>query len=399
MTKQFNGKVLAAGVVQMSALAVLIAAPAVAQQPTASVHGHITNAAGMPLNAGVVKFTRDKGSPEATAKVDGTGTIDKDGSYTVSNLPAGSYFMYTDQDDKHLDRLEVTLKPGDNLTVDDDMSRAEYIEKMTPEEKKQLEDYKKKAGEAINANKVISNLNATLKKVRADLAAAAPTKGDVSQDVTDMQSAVAAKPDEGLLYLNLGDALQAQGDHLAAADKAASKAPMSDDAVVKEYSDAADAYKKGIDLETASKKPNPNDEAIGYNQMANVLAKAGKTQESTDAYESAAKLSPANAGMYYNNEAAIMFNSGKNDAALAAAEKAIAADPTRPDPYFIKGQVLIAGSTFDAKTQKLVAPPGCVEAYQKYLELAPNGTQAQSVKEVLQSLGEKIDTKYKAGKK
>ncbi len=103
--------------------------------------------------------------------------------------------------------------------------------------------------------------------------------------------------------------------------------------------------------------------------------------------------------MYYNNEAAVLFNAGQNDAALAAAEKAIVADPNRPDPYFIKGQVLIAKSTFDNKTQKLVAPPGCVDAYNKYLELAPNGSQANNVREVLQSLGEKIDTKYKAGKK
>jgi len=87
------------------------------------------------------------------------------------------------------------------------------------------------------------------------------------------------------------------------------------------------------------------------------------------------------------------------DGALSAADKAIAADPNRPDPYFIKGQVLIAKTTLDPKTQKLVAPPGCVEAYQKYLELAPDGSQAATVKEVLASLGEKVDTSYKATKK
>jgi len=172
--------------------------------------------------------------------------------------------------------------------------------------------------------------------------------------------------------------------------------------VLKEYSDAVDAYKKGIDLDAQGKKPAPSDQAVGYNQMGNTLAKAGKSEDASAAFEGAVKVDPTKAGMYYSNEAAVLFNAGQNDAALAAAEKAIAADPNdpkQPNPYFIKGQVLIAKSTFDNKTQKLSAPPGCVDAYNKYLELAPNGAQAASVREVLQSLGEKIDLKYKAGKK
>ena len=86
-------------------------------------------------------------------------------------------------------------------------------------------------------------------------------------------------------------------------------------------------------------------------------------------------------------------------ACLTVSVVTIAADPNRPDPYFIKGQALIAKSGFDAKTQKIVPPPGCVDAYQKYLQLAPDGTHAEAVKEVLTSLGEKIDTSYKASKK
>jgi tetratricopeptide (TPR) repeat protein len=103
--------------------------------------------------------------------------------------------------------------------------------------------------------------------------------------------------------------------------------------------------------------------------------------------------------MFYNNEAAVLFNTNQMKPALAAAEKAIAADPNRPDPYFIKGQALIGDATVDPKTQKPVAPPGCIEAYQKYLELAPDGPRAPTVKEILAGFDVKIDTKYKAGKK
>jgi tetratricopeptide (TPR) repeat protein len=235
--------------------------------------------------------------------------------------------------------------------------------------------------------------------VRADLKAAQPTAGDVSKDVSDMKSAVDAKPDESILWISYGNTLEAQGDHFAKADKDAHKPVSGDDDAMKNYNDAIDAYKKGADLNAASKKPNPADQAAAWNGAGNTLAKEGKPADAASAFENAVKAEPTNAGMFYGNEAAVLFNAGQTDAAAAAADKAIAADPNRPDPYFIKGQALIAKSTFDAKTQKIVPPPGCVDAYQKYLQLAPDGQHAGAVKEVLESLGEKVDTSYKASKK
>jgi len=87
-----------------------------------------------------------------------------------------------------------------------------------------------------------------------------------------------------------------------------------------------------------------------------------------------------------------------DEAALAAAEKAIAADPTRADPYFIKGQALI-GMQRSIQDAEAHSASGCIEAYQKYLELAPDGRSAATVKEILAGFDVKIDTKYKAGKK
>ena len=53
----------------------------------------------------------------------------------------------------------------------------------------------------------------------------------------------------------------------------------------------------------------------------------------------------------------------------------------------------------DPKTQKIVAPPGCVEAYQTYLELAPDGPHAADVKGILQGIGAEVKSTYKAPKK
>ncbi len=303
------------------------------------------------------------------------------------------------QADKAIDRLELTVKGDDtDKTLDFDMTREYFMKNMTPEEKKALEEYKKKNAAVVSANQVIAKLNATLKTVRADLAAAAPDKGDVSKDVASMKEAVDAKPDTGLLWLTYGDTLLAQGKHLADADKKAGKSPATDEDVTKSYTDAVDAYKKAVALDSAGAKPNVAGEAADYNQLGNTLTALGKTDDATAAFDSAAKADPTKAGVYYKNEAAVLYNAGQMDAAGAAADKAIAVDPNAADAYFIKGQALVTKSAPDS-TGKLVAPPGCVDAYQKFLQLAPTDPKVPQVKEVLASLGEKIDTKYKAGKK
>jgi hypothetical protein len=53
----------------------------------------------------------------------------------------------------------------------------------------------------------------------------------------------------------------------------------------------------------------------------------------------------------------------------------------------------------DPKTQKIVAPPGTAEAYQMYLELAPDGPHAADVKGILESIGAQVKSTYKAPKK
>jgi tetratricopeptide (TPR) repeat protein len=375
---------------------------AVAQAPApASVHGHVNDPAGLPLKNVTVQFTKDHSGELKDRKWLYKFTTDDNGDFKGTGIEPGDYFLDLTQADKNLDYVDSSkFAAGEDKLVNFDLSRKEYIDKMSPEEKAQLEAYKKNAGAAAAANKVIANLNATLTTVRADLKAAAPHHDDVSKDVTDMKSAVDSKPDEGLLWVTYGDTLQAQGDHLAAADRAAGKLPSSDDDTLKNYTDAAAAFKKGADLMAASKKPNPSDQAVAYNSIGNVLAKAGKIDDAQAAYENAVKLDPTKAGMFYSNAAAVLFNNNQMKAALAAAEKAIAADPSRPDPYFIKGQALIGDATVDPKTQKPVAPPGCIEAYQKYIELAPpDSPRVAQVKEILAGFDVKIDTKYKAGKK
>jgi hypothetical protein len=94
-----------------------------------------------------------------------------------------------------------------------------------------------------------------------------------------------------------------------------------------------------------------------------------------------------------------MDRNNQLDATVAAADKAIAADPTKPIPYYLKGKALINKATIDPKTQKIIAPPGTEEAYQKYLDLAPTGPFAGDAKQVLAELNQTQSTSYKATSK
>ncbi len=92
------------------------------------------------------------------------------------------------------------------------MTRKEYIDKMTPEERKQLEDFKKANAATVAANAKIANLNNLLIQARADT-----KSGKFDAAIAGMQQAIAAKPDEPILYITLGDAQKGAADADAAA--------------------------------------------------------------------------------------------------------------------------------------------------------------------------------------
>ncbi len=381
-----------------TALLVLLAmahpARSVAQAAGASIHGHVTNPAGFPLNKGEVRLSTDRSSDSKDRKYQYKFPIEPTGDFKGTGITPGNYVVFVFQDDKSLDFNEsVVLANADDKVVNFDMSRPDYLAKMSPEDRKTLEEYKKKNAEIVAANSKVQNLNALLTQARADNKA-----GNYDAAIKAMQDATAAKPDEGILWITLGDAQLGSADAAAKAARSAGTSP-TDPAIAQKYNDAAASYKKGVELNAASKKPSPEAAAAGYNQLGQAYAKMGNTKDSADAYEMAAKAMPANASMYYFNEAAILYNSGKLPEAGAAADKAIAADPKKAEAYYIKGQSLIPQATVDPKTNKIVAPPGCVEAYQTYLELAPDGPHAADVKGVLEGIGAQVKSSYKAPKK
>lgn len=386
------------------------AAPASATVPMGKVHGHVTNPTGAPQTGGSVSFleiTRAASGPGLSPQQAdrGTFTVDSNGDYK-GEVPAGTYtVVYRSEGmaaDKQADRFDnVTVLPNQDNLQDVDMSRQEYIDKLPPEEKKQLEELRAKNASALKANEVIKHLNADLKTVTQDVKeadaaratatqqlGASATKADLEAKEAEIKTAKyteieslmskdsAAKPDASILWAQLGLA----------------------QAGLKKYDDAAASYKKALEVDAASKKPNPAIQGMANAGLGEVYARTGKVAEATAAYDAAAKVNPPLAAFYLRNEAVIFFQAGNADAQVAAADEAIKSDPNDALLYYLKGQGLVSKATIDPKTQRIVLPPGCQEAYQKYLDLSPNGPYAAEVQGILQQAGQKVSTSYKAGK-
>lgn len=387
--------------VWLSLALALAVVPAMAQQQTGKIHGKVTNPVGVPQGSGTISLSTGPGTEDKA-----TFTVDANGEYS-GEVPVGTYtviFRQTDTPkDKQVDRIDnVKIVAGQDTEVDDDMSRPEFVKNLPADVQKQLEETKAKNASALKANEVIKHLNTDLKQVADDIKAADGAAAQAQQELgsgatkqaidakaqeiktakfTDaenmMKTDTAAKPDASILWARLG---QAQNG-------------------LKQYDDAATSFKKAIDLETTSKKPSPEVQGLAQSGLGEALARQGKVPEANDAFDAAAKANPAQAGFYYKNMAVIFFQQGNAQAQVAAADKAIASDPNNALLYYLKGQGLVGNATIDPKTNKIVLPPGCAEAYQKYLDLAPNGPYAADAKGILDQAGQKISSSYKAGKK
>ena len=393
--------------------------PLVAQQPAAApngvptgkVHGHVTNPTGAPQNGGTVSLvetTRAASGPGLSATTEDRGilTVDANGDFS-GEVPAGSYtVIYRSpgmEKDKQADMLaNIKVVAGQDVAADIDMSRPDYIEKLPEDQKKQLEELRKKNQDALKANEVIKNLNADLKVVAQDMkdadgahAAAAQQLGataaraDVDAKTTEIKTAkytdietlmkkdTEMRPTEPVLWSYLGQA----------------------ESGLKKYDDAETAYKKALEVDATAKKPNPAIEGMANAGLGEIYARSGKVPEANAAYDAAAKANPTAAETYLRNQAVIFFQAGNADAQVAAAEMALKNDPNDALVYYLKGQGLVSKATVDPKTQRIVLPEGCAEAYQKYLDLAPTGPYAAEVQAILAQAGQKINSTYKAGKK
>jgi tetratricopeptide (TPR) repeat protein len=235
--------------------------------------------------------------------------------------------------------------------------------------------------------------NADAKGINGDLTAARLANKEMrfSDAETLMLKDSQSNPDAVLIWVELGLAqlgLKKYNDAEKSFQKALGVDPDTQKAIHREdyYSEngRTHASRNTADhIVSTTNKLTPDVKGVCYAALGEIYARAGKAAESQAAYDSAVESNPAQAALYLGNETIINFQLGKTEAQLAAAQKAIAVDPNRAMLYYFKAQALASKATIDAKTQKLILPPGCIEAYQKYLALDPNGKFANDAKGVI----------------
>jgi tetratricopeptide (TPR) repeat protein len=320
---------------------------------------------------------------------------DKKGHYYYGGLPIGTYKIWVEVDGKERDSVDnVKSGLGDAKVISFDLKKAstsaadrqaemqktlanggeltkEQTRDMTPEQKAALEKKMKDAAATMAKNKALNDA------FNAGKTALDAKQFDVA--IENFEKAKGMDPNQNVIWGNLADAYAGQAKIKTGADQQA----MLDKGI--------ESYQKAIEL-----KP---DDAAYHNNYALLLAQSKKADEALVELTKAAQLDPPNAGKYYFNGGAVLVNLGQNEPAGAMFKKAIEADPTYADAHYQYGIYLIGKST-TTPDGKIVAPAGTKEEFEKYLELRPDGPNADASKAMLTSMGETLQTDYsKSGKK
>ena len=349
-----------------------------------AIEGDVKGEDGAPAVNAVVKILRTdiKGNYKCNTN--------KKGHYFYNGLPLGTYNITVEVGGKEMDGVNgVRTRLGDPTPVNFDLQKIaqqrsaknaaaqaagnagaglskEQERSMSKEEREKYDKAMKEREGQMKKNKELNDaFTAGLAAIQAK---------DYDTAVASLTKASELDPKQVAVWAQLADA------HVNAASK---KTGADFDA---EMGKGIDAYNKALEL-------NPSDAAT-HNNFALALGKAKKFPEMQAELQKAAELDPPKAGQYYYNLGAMLVNAGQAEPAGEAFKKAIELDPKHADSYYQYGVFLIGKASF-AADGKVTPLPGTVEAFQKYLELAPAGQFADSAKGMLASMDAKVDTSYK----
>lgn len=341
------------------------------------IQGQILDVAGKPWVDLGIQAVSDQGAKADTK-------TDKDGNFVFHGLKGGVYsvFIQLPAPNKPYEvkvRVSGADTPKVNLNFKDIVSKqgAEAAEAQ----KKQEEERQKFQGMKAHFEAGVAFLGQA-GQAKADLAKAPADQRDTARQqvkdlsekaVTELEAAKAAAGEKDtnmhLILARLGDAYDAAG----------------------RPDDAANAYKQAIEL-----KPT----AAYYNNLGGIYGRAGKITEAMEAFQKSAELDPQNAAQAYRNGGITLYNVGKMKEAVEPLKKATELDPKNAQAWYLLGAALVGSMDYKKVGDKMevVVQPGTVEAYQKAVELDPNGPYGQQAKqglEALQQIAPGIETKVK----
>src|SRR5690242_6485635 len=352
-----------------------LALSAAAQEKPAKIHGQVLDVSGNPFS-GVVVSVRNSTTGQSTDL-----NADPQGRYRSGNLAAGTYSIDVKVQGKSAYSQIVQLPAGQDTMQDfnfkelqsQQTEQAAEAAKKNEEAKAKFTAMKQHFDAGNTALEQAKQTRAQIEKMPKDQQAGAQGQLDQADQtaVTEFNAALEqtneTDPNRNIVLARLGEAYE----------------------VNNKYSDAASAYAKAVAL-----KPDPS----YYNNLGNSLARTGKIDDALGAYQKAIELDPMNTAMYWRNFAIGLYNSGRIKESVDPLKKATEADPKNAQAWYLLGVALVNTMDFKQEGDKMVPvlQPGTQEAYQKAIELDPNGVWGAQAKQglgALQAMGVGIDTR------
>jgi Flp pilus assembly protein TadD len=357
-------------------------APRATAQFDGKIQGTILNFEGKPFADLPIDLKGEQGTTQQT-KTDATGRFLfvnlRPGKYTVSFHPPQLQQPF-----------EVQASAQAGGPTDINLNFKEILEKQSPEAaaafKRGQEDQQKTVGMKEYFNNGLAFLDQE-RALKGELAKVpADQRDQAKQKITDLSDkAIAAfqeankvapekDPNHHLFWARMGEAYDLAG--------------RNDDAI--------NAYQQAVTL-----KP---DNASYYNNLGNVLARAGKIDDARIAYTKSAELDPPNAGFAWRNFGISLYQSNRMQEGVEPLKKATEIDPKNAQSWYLLGACLVASADYKQVGDRVevTLKPGTVEAYQKALELDPNGTWGKQAKDGLEQVNQLtggIETKVGGKKK
>ncbi len=344
------------------------------QAGLAVVRGTVKDEQGKPIEGATVLLKAKESNLSYTFKTD------KKGEFYSIGIRAEIYKATLKKGDVELwvsDNYQVRLATVDSINVlDFDLAKLKKEAaksgpvQLTEEQKRQLAELQKE-------NAKIGNLNQMMASAQA-----AEDAKQWDQAIAVMNQAVTADATRHEIWGKLCEVEVGSG----------------------KLTEAEQHCQQAITLAEAQPNVDKTRMAGYHNNLGQAYAKGGKTQEAMGEYTRASQADPAGAAKYYFNLGAILTNVSARqqdqaarfrmiDQATEAFDKATIADPNYAEAYYQKAVNLLGKATLD-KSNKMVAPPGTAEAFNKYLELEPTGKHADEVKGMLAYIGAEVQTTY-----
>ena len=366
LTHTRTAATLAAGVLLFSSVSLA---------QTGAVFGKVTGRDGNPYQGALIRIERIELRGNYKVK------SNKKGKYYHGGLPLGTYNVSVEIDGRIVDKMPNTRVGSQGTELDFDLAaRArdqqemqaqggpsqQQLGQMSPEEKRKWEKYDKEKEEVLSKNKKLNAaFNAGKQAYRAK---------DYQTAVTSFNEAAAIDPEQHVVWANLA---------MAEGNLALTK---TGDARQNLLESGFAHYHKAIELDPENAKY--------HNNLGLALAKNGRLEEGAAELEKAAGLDPLKAGTYYFNLGAVMINTGRTQDAVSAFKKATEVQPDYAAAYYQLATTLVGSAKINEEDGTVEPVAGTVEAFRKYLELAPNGPHAAASQQMIQGLTGKVDTQY-----